>query len=129
MYVFHVCIQLHTYLHECICIYMMHINIYTYDTYIYIHTYVYIHRYIYICIHTFMYIYIYLHVSIHVYVHLCEYIHICIYASTHISSTFWFHVSCFIFLYDNFIVYKIRIMYTCDPVMKFSLCDVLVWLW
>jgi hypothetical protein len=29
----------------------------------------------------------------------------------------------FIFLYDIFIVYKIRIMYTCDPVMKSSLRD------
>jgi hypothetical protein len=28
--------------------------------------------------------------------------------------------------YDNFIVYKIRIMYTYDRSMKFSLCDVLV---
>jgi hypothetical protein len=29
------------------------------------------------------------------------------------------------FLHDNCTVYEIRIMYTCDPVMRFSLCDVI----
>jgi hypothetical protein len=26
--------------------------------------------------------------------------------------------------YDNFIMYKIRIMYTCDPLMRFPLYDI-----
>jgi hypothetical protein len=37
-----------------------------------------------------------------------------------------FMIFCSFFLYDNFIVNKIRIMYTSDPVMKSSLCDILV---
>jgi len=98
MFIYYVCIYIHTYIHICICIYL-----YTYTCkYIYIFVYMYIllwyksatsHRgapllmkppiYEYIYVYTCLYIYTYIHLYIYV-MHMYVSIHTCIYTHTYI---------------------------------------------